>query len=113
MVFLLREGIKQDIIEELVEVLGKKFLELYKLRDYMVIFEKEEDIINLNLDMEKLKKLNIFGIIVILKGNDIDFVLRYFILDFVICEDLVIGLLYCILILYWKKVLNKNKFVVC
>lgn len=111
MVFPSREGIKQDITKELVEALGKKPLELYKSRDYMAIFEKEEDIINLNPDMEKLKKLNVFGMIVTSKGNNTDFVSRYFIPDSVICEDPVTGSSHCTLIPYWKKVLNKNKFV--
>lgn len=56
MVFPSREGKKCNITKELVETLGKKPLELYKSRDYMAVFEKEEDIINLNPDMEKLKK---------------------------------------------------------
>ncbi|MCH3965423.1 MAG: PhzF family phenazine biosynthesis protein [Clostridium sp.] len=111
MVFPSREGNKCDITKELVEALGKKPLELYKSRDYMAVFEKEEDIINLNPDMEKLKKINAFGIIVTSKGNDIDFVSRYFIPDSVIGEDPVTGSAHCTLIPYWKKVLNKDKFL--
>jgi len=111
MVFPSREGDKCDITKELVEALGKKPLELYRSRDYMAVFEKEEDIINLNPDMEKLKKLNVFGIIVTSKGNDIDFVSRYFIPDSVIGEDPVTGSSHCTLIPYWRKVLNKDKFV--
>lgn len=111
MVFPSREGNKCDITEELVEALGKKPLELYKSRDYMAVFEKEEDIINLNPDMEKLKKINAFGIIVTAKGSDMDFVLRYFIPDSVIDEDSVTGSAHCTLIPYWRKILNKDKFV--
>lgn len=111
MVFPSREGIKHDITKELVEALGKKPLELYKSRDYMAVYEREEDIINLNPDMDKLEKINIFGIIVTSKGNKTDFVSRYFIPSSVICEDPVTGSSHCTLIPYWKKVLNKDKFV--
>jgi PhzF family phenazine biosynthesis protein len=113
MVFPSREGDKCDITKELVEALGKKPLELYKSRDYMAVFEREEDIINLSPDMEKLKKLNAFGIIVTSKGKDTDFVSRYFIPGSVIGEDPVTGSAQCTLIPYWRKVLNKDKFVAC
>lgn len=113
MVFPSREGIKHDITNELVEALGKKPLELYKSRDYMAIFEKEEDIINLNPHMEKLKKLDVFGMIVTSKGNNTDFVSRYFIPGSVIREDPVTGSSHCTLIPYWRKVLNKDELVAC
>lgn len=111
MVFPSREGSKCDITKELVDALGKKPLELYKSRDYMAVFEKEEDIINLTPDMEKLSKINAFGMIVTSKGNNVDFVSRYFIPDSVIGEDPVTGSAHCTLIPYWRKVLNKDKFV--
>ena len=111
MLFPSREGEKCNITKEFVEALGKKPLELYKARDYMAVFEKEEDIRNLNPDMEKLRKINAFGIIATAKGNDVDFVSRYFIPDSAIGEDPVTGSAHCTLTPYWRKILNKDKFV--
>ncbi|WP_026888932.1 PhzF family phenazine biosynthesis protein [Clostridium beijerinckii] len=111
MLFPSREGEKCNITKEFVEALGKKPLELYKARDYMAVFEKEEDIRNLNPDVEKLRKINAFGIIATAKGNDVDFVSRYFIPDSAIGEDPVTGSAHCTLTPYWRKILNKDKFV--
>jgi len=111
MIFPMREGEECEISKELVEGLGKKPIRLYKSRDYLAVFEKEEDIKNLKPDMEKLKKLNAFGIIVTAKGNNVDFVSRYFIPDSIINEDPVTGSAHCTLVPYWKKTLNKNEFI--
>ncbi|MFL0194158.1 PhzF family phenazine biosynthesis protein [Clostridium sp. WILCCON 0269] len=111
MIFPSREGEKSKIPEELIRGLGKEPKELYKSRDYMAVFEKEEDIKNLNLNMEELKKLDAFGIIVTAKGNEVDFVSRYFAPKSGISEDPVTGSSHCTLVPYWKKVLGKNEFV--
>lgn len=111
MIFPAREGDKCEIPRELVEGLGKEPIELYKSRDYMAVFGKEEDITNLKPDMEKLKKLNSFGIIVTAKGNEVDFVSRYFAPDSGVNEDPVTGSAHCTLIPYWKTILNKEEFI--
>lgn len=77
----------------------------------MAVFEKEEDIKSLRLNMEELKKLDVFGIIVTAKGNEVDFVSRYFAPKSGINEDPVTGSAHCILVPYWKRILNKNEFV--
>ncbi|NRY64060.1 PhzF family phenazine biosynthesis protein [Clostridium beijerinckii] len=111
MIFPSREGKKCDVTKEFVEALGKKPFELYKSRDYMAVFEKEEDIRNIKPNMQKLKEINAFGIIVTAKGSDVDFVSRYFIPNSAISEDPVTGSAHCTLIPYWRKILNKDKFV--
>ncbi|MBC2580951.1 PhzF family phenazine biosynthesis protein [Clostridium sp. DJ247] len=111
MIFPSREGKSCEIPKELVMGLGKEPKELYRSRDYMAVFEKEEDIKNLKLDIEELKKLDVFGIIVTAKGKEVDFVSRYFAPKSGINEDPVTGSAHCTLVPYWKKTLKKNEFV--
>ena len=111
MIFPSRAGEKSEIPEELIRGLGKKPKELYRSRDYMAVFEKEEDIKSLRLNMEELKKLDVFGVIVTAKGNEVDFVSRYFAPKSGINEDPVTGSAHCALVPYWRRVLNKNEFV--
>src|SRR5690606_38273949 len=71
-----REGEKCDIPEELIKGLGKVPKEVYKSRDYLAVFDSEQDILDLELNMDELKKLDSFGVIVTAKGNEVDFVSR-------------------------------------
>lgn len=110
MVFPSRKGEKCEAPEALVKGLGKRPKEVYKSRDYMAVFETEEEILNLQLDMEELKKLDSLGIIVTAKGKNVDFVSRFFAPKMGVNEDPVTGSAHCTLVPYWKKVLNKDKF---
>ncbi|WP_163970370.1 PhzF family phenazine biosynthesis protein [Oceanobacillus halotolerans] len=111
MMFPSREGEKCDAPEALVMGLNKVPTEVYKARDYMAVFEKEEDILDLELDMDELKKLDRLGVIVTAKGNKVDFVSRFFAPNAGIAEDPVTGSAHCTLVPYWKLVLQKNDFV--
>lgn len=110
MMFPSREGEKCDAPEALIKGLGKEPKEVYKSRDYMAVFETEEDILNLELNMDELKKLDSF-VIVTAKGNEVDFVSRFFAPTAGIDEDPVTGSAHCTLIPYWKRKLSKNEFV--
>lgn len=110
MIFPSREGVKCEAPKELIEGLGNEIKEVYKSRDYMVVLETEEDVLNLNPDMEQLKKLDSF-VIVTAKGREVDFVSRFFAPNAGIDEDPVTGSAHCTLVPYWKKVLNKNEFI--
>lgn len=111
MIFPSRPGEKVNIKDEIIEALGAKPKELYKSRDYMAVFEREEEIENIKPNLELLKKLDVFGMIVTAKGNKVDFVSRYFAPACGVVEDPVTGSAHCTLVPYWKKVLKKNTFV--
>lgn len=111
MIFPSRPGEKVPITEEIVKALGAKPKELYKSRDYMAVFEKEEEIRNIKPNLELLKRLNVFGMIVTAKGDKEDFVSRYFAPGCGVPEDPVTGSAHCTLVPYWKKVLKKTNFV--
>ena len=111
MLFPSRRGKKCYIPDSLVKGLGKVPKEVYKSRDYMAVFDTEEDILNLKLNMDELKKLDGAGVIVTAKGNEVDFVSRFFAPNLGVDEDPVTGSAHCTLVPYWKDVLNKDEFV--
>lgn len=76
--------------------------------DYMLVFNTEEEILNLNPNFIKLSKLPVRGIIVTAKGNNSDFVSRFFAPQSGINEDPVTGSAHTTLIPYWAKKLNKT-----
>lgn len=111
MEFPTRKGVETQITQELIEALGKEPKEVYKSRDLMVIYENEQDIVDLNPNMEKLKLIDTFGIIVTARGKSFDFVSRYFAPLCGISEDPVTGSAHCTLIPYWSKILGKKKLI--
>ncbi len=110
MTFPSREGRIWEAPPELIKGLGKNPKEVYKSRDYMAVFETEEEILSIQPDMEELKKLDAF-VIITAKGKDVDFVSRFFAPSAGVNEDPVTGSTHCTLVPYWKKILNKSDFV--
>lgn len=111
MTFPSREGVQCDVPDALVKGLGKVPKEVYLARDYLAVFESEEDILNLEIDLDELKKLSAFGVIATARGKEVDFVSRFFAPNVGIDEDPVTGSAHCTLVPYWKKVLQKTDFV--
>lgn len=109
--FPAREGEACDPPQALINGLGKIPKEVYLSRDYLVVFETVEDILGLEPDMEELKKLDGFGVIVTAKGEEVDFVSRFFAPKAGIDEDPVTGSAHCTLVPYWKNQLGKDGFV--
>ena len=95
----------------LIEALGKDPLEVLVSEDYFVIFSVEQDILDLRPDMEKLKRVDLRGIVVTAKGNQADFVSRFFAPKFGVHEDPVTGSAHCALIPYWAKQLGKKNLL--
>ena len=95
----------------MIKGLGKEPKEVYESRDLMVVYDNEEDIKDLNPNMEELKLIDTFGIIVTSRGKEVDFVSRYFAPSCGVCEDPVTGSAHCTLVPYWSKILGKKKLV--
>jgi PhzF family phenazine biosynthesis protein len=83
--------------------------EVLKSEDYLVVVESEDNIRNLAPDFERLKRLDLRGIIVTAPGGDADFVSRFFAPGIGITEDPVTGSSHCTLIPYWSERLGKKK----
>jgi PhzF family phenazine biosynthesis protein len=85
--------------------------EIFKARDYLLLFESENDIVNLKVNSSVLNKINIDpgGIIVTSKGERVDFVSRFFTPGAAVFEDPVTGSAHCTLVPFWSEKLNKSK----
>ena len=94
----------------LVEALGEKTpLEVLRSRDYFLVYGSEKDIVDMSPDFFALSKMDTVGVIVTAKGDNSDFVSRFFAPGAGIPEDPVTGSAHCNLIPYWADKLNKNK----
>jgi len=79
------------------------------ITDYMFVFDNEEKIKNIKPNFEQIKQSGVRGVIVTAKGNEKDFVSRFFAPLLGINEDPVTGSAHTMLIPYWCKELNKTK----
>jgi PhzF family phenazine biosynthesis protein len=94
---------------ELLEGLGEKPSGVLRSEDYFVLFSEEDVIRRLSPDMARLKRLNSRGIIVTARGQNADFVSRFFAPKLGVDEDPVTGSAHCALTPYWAKELNKKE----
>ena len=85
--------------------------EIYKARDFMLVYNSEEEVKNIIIDRSYFDKINLGygGVIITARGNNVDFVSRYFTPQATFLEDPVTGSAHCTLIPYWSSRLNKNK----
>lgn len=99
-----------DLPEIIKTSLSKQPSEIYKARDYMLVYEAEDDIKNLKISASILEGINLGlgGIIVTAKGNHSDFVSRFFTPGAAVFEDPVTGSAHCTLVPFWAERLGKN-----
>jgi PhzF family phenazine biosynthesis protein len=76
--------------------------------DHLIIFNNEREIKNLKPDFAKISKLDSRGVIVSARGDNSDFVSRFFGPQVGIQEDPVTGSAHTLLTPYWTKELNKQ-----
>ena len=86
---------------------------ILKSRDYLLVYNKEQDIKALKIDRSSFDKINLGhgGVIVTAKGDDVDFVSRFFTPQATILEDPVTGSAHCSLIPFWATLLSKEKLI--
>ncbi|WP_461631306.1 PhzF family phenazine biosynthesis protein [Labilibaculum euxinus] len=101
-------------IAELPEIISASLniqpKEVYLARDYVLVYESEEEVKALNPDKNKLEQIDLGhgGIICTALGNEADFVSRFFTPGASIFEDPVTGSAHCSLVPFWSNRLNKN-----
>lgn len=87
--------------------------EIWKARDYLLVYESEDDIEKIKPNIAILNQINIDpgGIIVTAKGKseNVDFVSRLFTPQATVFEDPVTGSAHCTLTPFWAERLNKTK----
>jgi len=92
--------------------IGTRVAELYKGRsDYLAVLENESTVKKIEPDFEKMLKLDARGLIVTAKGDNVDFVSRFFAPQCGINEDPVTGSAHTSLTPFWASRLGKNKMI--
>lgn len=98
----------QDHAISIKACLGIEPLEVYKGRtDFLAVVEDEETVKSIHPDMRETSHLPARGLIVTAKGNDVDFVSRFFAPQSGIDEDPVTGSAHTSLIPLWSAKLGK------
>jgi PhzF family phenazine biosynthesis protein len=99
-----------ELPEGLIAALGGKSpLHILRSRDFFLVYEDEQDILDIVPDHSALAKIDAIGIIVTAPGNSVDFVSRFFAPAAGVPEDPVTGSAHCNLIPYWAEQLGKNQ----
>jgi PhzF family phenazine biosynthesis protein len=80
-------------------------------RDYVLVYENEAQICDIRIDRPLFDQLNLDpgGVIITARGNQCDFVSRFFTPQASIFEDPVTGSAHCSLIPYWAEKLGKQE----
>ena len=81
---------------------------LLAARDYLVVYESEEEVRALKPNMEALMGIDRFAVIVTAPGRNCDFVSRFFAPAKGVPEDPVTGSAHCTLTPYWAERLRKT-----
>lgn len=101
---------KVPLTGQITDAFNYKPIEAYRGKsDYMLVFEKEEEIRNIEPDFAKVAAMKSRGVIVTAKGSDVDFVSRFFAPQSGINEDPVTGSAHTTLIPYWYERIGKEK----
>jgi len=111
--FPMRPPIPAELPEIIQKALNIQPKEVWKARDYLLVFESEDDVRSLEPNIALLNKINLDpgGIIVSSIANDsnVDFVSRFFTPQASIPEDPVTGSAHCTLVPFWANRLGKTK----
>ncbi|AZJ35630.1 PhzF family phenazine biosynthesis protein [Tenacibaculum singaporense] len=96
-----------EIIQKSLNIVPKEVL---KSRDYVLVYDSEEEIKNVKVDRQTFDQINLDpgGVVVTAVGDKSDFVSRYFTPQSSILEDPVTGSSHCSLVPFWSSRLNKD-----
>jgi PhzF family phenazine biosynthesis protein len=97
-----------DIIKKSLNIQPK---EVHKSRDYLLVYDTEQEIENIKVDRQIFDQINLDpgGVVVTAKGENCDFVSRFFTPQSSILEDPVTGSAHCSLIPFWSLRLGKKE----
>lgn len=97
-----------DIIKQ---SLSKQPTTVLKSRDFVLVYDNESYVRNIKIDRQTFDQINLDpgGIIITAKGENCDFVSRFFTPQASIMEDPVTGSAHCSLIPYWSEQLGKKE----
>jgi predicted PhzF superfamily epimerase YddE/YHI9 len=102
-------GVPCEPPPRLLEGLAATPRETFRARDYMAVFESEDQVLALAPRMEAIASLDALGVIATAPGRDCDFVSRFFAPRAGVPEDPVTGSAHCTLIPYWAARLGRSR----
>ena len=103
-----RPPVTADPLPGLIESIGKTPQEVYRGRDFFLVYASEKDVLEIEPNFSELLKVDTHGVIVTAPGDDCDFVSRFFAPEVGVFEDPVTGSAHCNLIPFWAERLGKN-----
>jgi PhzF family phenazine biosynthesis protein len=110
MIFPSRKPVPCEKPELLEPALHTEVLETHSSRDLLVLIKDAKTLAELKPDLNLINKIDhVFGFIITAKGDDCDFVSRYFAPNAGIPEDPVTGSSHSTLIPFWSERLSKKK----
>ncbi len=100
-----------ELPEIIKNSLSKQPTNVYKARDYVLLYDSENELKDLKVSASILEQINLDpgGIIVTAKGNNSDFVSRFFTPGAAVFEDPVTGSAHSTLVPFWAERLEKNE----
>ncbi len=102
------------VLCDIPKEIGKAFdiapIECLRSEDFIVVFEREIDIESAKPDFERLKNLDLRGVIITAKSSSYDFITRFFAPKYGVPEDPVTGSAYTQLAPYWASRTGKKRF---
>ncbi len=107
--FPARPAEKCEVPGALIGAIGKTTTQILKSRDYLMVYESEEEVRQINPNFAELLKIDAHAVIVTAKGDTCDFVSRFFAPEVGVFEDPVTGSAHCTLIPFWAEKLGKEK----
>ncbi len=102
----------QSVPSNLLKGLNVQSQEVFVVEEapnYYVILTTEDEIRAINPNLNLIKQLHPYGVIVTAPGSQVDCVSRYFAPSYGIPEDPVTGSIHSALVPYWASRLNKSK----
>lgn len=105
-----RKPVPAELPSIVAEALNIQPLEVFKSRDYVLVYASEQQVRDIKIDRVIFDRINLDpgGVIVTAKGEGCDFVSRYFTPQASILEDPVTGSAHCSLVPYWSEKLEKK-----
>ena len=92
----------------LVEGLGRRPAEILRKRDFVAVYDTEDDVKSLRPDFGVLARIDALGIVATAPGTSCDFVSRFFAPGAGVPEDPATGSTHCELIPSWSRRLGKT-----
>ena len=106
-----RKPVPAPLPDIIAHSLDRQPLAVLKARDYVLVYESEQDIRDIRINRQVMDQINLDpgGVIITAKGTNSDFVSRFFTPQSTHFEDPVTGSAHCSLIPYWAEQLGKKE----